>query len=153
VAVCTPSEFRVNEKLALATACVFNRVQPVHRPLTGFGANARTASYRKANLNSPAITDTASSRVVLDRGFFRRVGSQIQRVFARQSRVGLFWSGEEGGEMRQARETCLVEPLRACPGQQERDCSTIGCWPRSREWLACATERSSERTSSRGERC
>jgi hypothetical protein len=49
--ICTPSKFRVNEKLALATACVFNRVQPVHRLLTGFGANARTASYRNANLN------------------------------------------------------------------------------------------------------
>jgi hypothetical protein len=53
VSVCTPSESRVNEKLALATACVSNRVQPVHRLLTGFGATAPTASYRKATLNSP----------------------------------------------------------------------------------------------------
>jgi len=51
--ICTPSKFRVNKKLALATACVFNRVQPVHRPLTGFGANARTASYRKAACRLP----------------------------------------------------------------------------------------------------
>lgn len=28
-------------------------MQPVHRLLTGFGANARTASYRKTTLNSP----------------------------------------------------------------------------------------------------
>ena len=68
MSVCTSSEFRVNEKLALATACVSNRVQPVHRLLTGFGANARTASHRKASLNPP-ITEAASSGVVSGRGF------------------------------------------------------------------------------------
>ena len=53
MSVCTPSESSVNGKLALATACVSNRVQPVHRLLTGFGANARAASHRKASSNSP----------------------------------------------------------------------------------------------------
>lgn len=52
MSVCTPSEFRVNEKLTLVTACVSNGVQPVHRLLTGFGANARAASHRKASSNS-----------------------------------------------------------------------------------------------------
>jgi hypothetical protein len=36
----TLSIFQVNEKPLSVTACVFNRVQPVHRLMTGFGAGA-----------------------------------------------------------------------------------------------------------------
>jgi hypothetical protein len=36
----TPSIFFVNEKSRLVNRCIFNRVQPVHRQLTGFGAAA-----------------------------------------------------------------------------------------------------------------
>jgi hypothetical protein len=36
----TPSVFYVNEKLRSVTAFIFNRVQPIHRPMTGFGAGA-----------------------------------------------------------------------------------------------------------------
>jgi hypothetical protein len=38
--VFTLSIFRVNEKSRVATICVFNRVQHVHRAVTGFGAEA-----------------------------------------------------------------------------------------------------------------
>jgi hypothetical protein len=38
--VFTLSIFRVNEKSRVATICVFNRVQHVHRTVTGFGAEA-----------------------------------------------------------------------------------------------------------------
>jgi hypothetical protein len=32
----------INEKPRIVSGCIFNRVQPVHRPVTGFGAAANS---------------------------------------------------------------------------------------------------------------
>jgi hypothetical protein len=42
----TPSRNNVNRKSSLLTIPVFSRVQPVHKPMTGFGAAARSALYQ-----------------------------------------------------------------------------------------------------------
>jgi len=41
----TPSMVFVNEKSRAATTRVFNRVQPVHKPVTGFGADRTRPSH------------------------------------------------------------------------------------------------------------
>jgi len=42
----TLSIFSVNGKVRAVTACVFNRVQAVHRPVTEFGANRSSISRK-----------------------------------------------------------------------------------------------------------
>jgi len=44
--VFTPSIFFVNEKSQVVSTRIFNRVQPVHKPVTEFGAN-RTSNLHQ----------------------------------------------------------------------------------------------------------
>jgi hypothetical protein len=43
----TPSIFPVNEKSQPVTTCVFNRVQTIHRRMTGFGAEEQHIVFEK----------------------------------------------------------------------------------------------------------
>jgi hypothetical protein len=57
------SGFGVNEKSWFVTACVFNRVQAVHRPLTGIGA-ADEAAFAQMLCGARLGADFWSRRLV-----------------------------------------------------------------------------------------